>query len=413
MSLKPEKKAAEERNLKVSRYRAGKAPQWAEGVDEGPVAEIVSTASGIKIEQKYDPRLARLQHTHVNKEEALSRRRERRDEVVAEVVSVASPQNQEEEGRIQVNIKEEHIVGDILQDEDDDADVRRERARIAYLRKKEEEELAEAEKEAADDEEEEEEESEYETDSDYDEFSSRPTIQPVFVRKQDRETIEERDRRIAEEEEFEKARLEQLEERKKDSERLVKEELEREKEAMARAVEEGEEEKIDSDEESEDEAKEYELWKQREISRIKRDREERDSYEKEREDTAKRRLLSDMEIRQMDKDKFTKDKKKWRFMQKYYHKGAFFAEGDTEDIQKQMDFSLPTGEDLIDKSALPKVMQVKHFGRSGRTKYTHLADQDTTSWDAGWMNNDSLGQKFVQKLGGMHGGLENPALKKK
>jgi len=203
-----------------------------------------------------------------------------------------------------------------------------------------------------------------------------------------------------------------LAERKVETEKMLKEEIARAAELAARLEQEGEVEKIESDEESEDEAKEYELWKQREISRIKRDREERDSYEKEREDTAKRRQLSDMEIRHIDKEKFVKIKKKWRFMQKYYHKGAFFKEGDNEDIQNK-DFSLPTGEDLVDKTVLPKVMQVKNFGRSGRTKYTHLVDQDTTKFDAGWMANDSLQMKFTQKLGGMHGGLERPALKKK
>lgn len=34
----------------------------------------------------------------------------------------------------------------------------------------------------------------------------------------------------------------------------------------------------------------------------------------------------------------------------------------------------------MDKSALPKAMQVRRdkFGKLGQTKYTHLADQDTT-----------------------------------
>jgi len=45
----------------------------------------------------------------------------------------------------------------------------------------------------------------------------------------------------------------------------------------------------------------------------------------------------------------------------------------------QRDFSAPTGEDrTVDRTLLPKVLQVKKFGLKGRTKYTHLVDQDTS-----------------------------------
>ena len=44
----------------------------------------------------------------------------------------------------------------------------------------------------------------------------------------------------------------------------------------------------------------------------------------------------------------------------------------------KQDFTQATLEDHFDKTVLPKVMQVKDFGRAGRTKYTHLVDQDTT-----------------------------------
>ena len=51
---------------------------------------------------------------------------------------------------------------------------------------------------------------------------------------------------------------------------------------------------------------------------------------------------------------------------------------DKEDDMYTRDFTGATLEDHFDKTVLPKAMQVKNFGRSGRTKYTHLVDQDTT-----------------------------------
>jgi microfibrillar-associated protein 1 len=36
----------------------------------------------------------------------------------------------------------------------------------------------------------------------------------------------------------------------------------------------------------------------------------------------------------------------------------------------------------VDMEMLPKVLQVRKFGLAGRTKYTHLADQDTTKAEA-------------------------------
>ena len=55
-------------------------------------------------------------------------------------------------------------------------------------------------------------------------------------------------------------------------------------------------------------------------------------------------------------------------MQKYWHKGAFFQEeaddkrgtAGPEQIYRR-DFSAPTGEDVFDKTILPKVMQVRQL----------------------------------------------------
>jgi microfibrillar-associated protein 1 len=55
----------------------------------------------------------------------------------------------------------------------------------------------------------------------------------------------------------------------------------------------------------------------------------------------------------------------------------------------------------MDKTVLPKVLQVKNFGRSGRTKYTHLKDQDTTVADSPWARDTKIRKKFEEKLGGL------------
>jgi len=422
-AVKAETKPTLKDKPKVSRYWPGKAPEWASGdhdEDEDEEDDLEDVQVPIKVEHKSDRRLERLKQEGgtVDKEEALQRRKER--EVVAEVVSV-SRSEPAERSRTRPNrdtVAEIVSIKTELPDEEVNdeltADARRERAREEYLRKRNEEVEAMPVEEAADEAEEEGTSgSEYETDSDYDEWSHRPTVQPVFVKREERETIIERDRQIEEEERLEKLREEQAAQRQRETLQLLKAQIQQEAEDMKDLEEAADrDERVESDEEEEDEAKEYELWKQRELLRIKRDKEEREAFEREREETERRRQMSDAEIRMMDKDKFVKNKKKWKFLQKYYHKGAFY-QGEIElDVTKQ-DYSAATGDDLVDKTLLPKVMQVKNFGRSGRTKYTHLADQDTSAQDSAWAINDALRIKYNQKMGGMHGGFERPALKKR
>ena len=78
------------------------------------------------------------------------------------------------------------------------------------------------------------------------------------------------------------------------------------------------------------------------------------------------------------------------------------------------DVTSATLEDKFDKTVLPKVMQVKNFGRSGRTKYTHLVDQDTTQMDAAWSQETQQNLKFqVHHAAGMKNVFERPSAKKK
>merc|ERR1712113_487972 len=104
-------------------------------------------------------------------------------------------------------------------------------------------------------------------------------------------------------------------------------------------------------------------------------------------------------------------KGKYKFMQKYYHRGAFYM--DEEENVLKRDVSHATLEDKFDKTVLPKVMQVKNFGRSGRTKYTHLVDQDTTQFDAAWSQDSATNSKFYKgTAGGTKDIFEKPRSKK-
>ncbi|CAA3003747.1 microfibrillar-associated 1-like [Olea europaea subsp. europaea] len=129
----------------------------------------------------------------------------------------------------------------------------------------------------------------------------------------------------------------------------------------------------------------------REIVRIKRDRDDREARLKEKEEIERVRNMTEEERREWERKNpkpSGKSKKQWMFLQKYYHKGSFFLSDPDDpvgtakaDYIYTRDFSAPTGNDKMDKTVMPIVMQVKYFGRSGRTKWTHLVNEDTTDWN--------------------------------
>ncbi|ESQ50525.1 hypothetical protein EUTSA_v100230931mg, partial [Eutrema salsugineum] len=178
----------------------------------------------------------------------------------------------------------------------------------------------------------------------------------------------------------------------------------------------------------------YEAWKTREVARIKRERDAKEAMLREREEVDKLRNMTDHERRDWEcknpipSSSAAKPKKKWKFMQRYYHKGAFFQEAGSAgaDGIYQRDYSAPTGEDRLDKSGLREVMQVKHFGRSGRTKWTHLVKEDTTyskedktkEEDAKdlsnlWAFNGLLREKYKRKMAAMNAPIARPKGSKK
>jgi len=396
---------------KVKRYWPGKAPEWADDADEDLDLQTARVSldkafpkdDDADIPAKDDRRLRRLAQTRENKEELRADHRRIRQ---AEIVSTVEEENERQEA-------------DIDEEDEEAQEERRRRIRERQLLREQEELLPQEEEEPVEDESEEE--SEYETDSE-DEQMGMAMVKPVFIPKSQRDTIAERDRLEEEERQLEELVKKRLEARKIETRQIVVEEIKKEEHIEKALNEEANIEDVDTDDEL-NEAEEYESWKNREIARIKRDREERDARLKEKEEIERDRNMTEEERREWERKnpkQLRQTKQKWKFMQKYYHKGAFFQESADDVIQSagkediySRDFSEPTGEDKMDKSILPKVMQVKHFGRSGRTKWTHLVNEDTTDWNAPWATNGPLRAKYNSKMAGMNAPIAKPKGSKK
>lgn len=132
----------------------------------------------------------------------------------------------------------------------------------------------------------------------------------------------------------------------------------------------------------------------------------------EKADVLRRRSMTDEERRKEDEldGKFqVKEKPKMKFLQKYYHKGVFYMDVDSiKDVSdvRAKDYVAPTLGDHVDKEKLPQILQVKNFGKRGRTKYTHLVDQDTTLKDNKRVDSvphRAIMDKYYHKMGGLHG----------
>ncbi|ORY80947.1 splicing factor, Prp19-binding domain-domain-containing protein [Protomyces lactucae-debilis] len=253
-------------------------------------------------------------------------------------------------------------------------------------------------------------ESEYETDeegssedepSEEEEEAPRRVLpKPIFLSKSQRATAPATDQSGLDEQERRKA-----ESRKRIEEQIRLEAIRQEEEALAR--DEGQAEVDDTDDLNPE--AEQQAWRLRELQRIARERQVIEAREAEREEVERRlampedeRLKEDMERVEAEKAERAAARGQMGFMQKYYHKGAFYQEalGDR-------DFSAPVEAERVDKMAMPKMMQVRNLddvGKRGRTKYTHLGDQDTSAGDRAWQASGN--KRLLSQMGGMKDELD-------
>lgn len=295
---------------------------------------------------------------------------------------------------------------------DSEIEKRRQYLKQKMLQQKKEEEVLQKEEERQS-EHSDSETSEYEEESESEE-ENEPRLKPLFVRKRDRTTVIEKERDLMKQKQLEYEAKKAAKDRRRNTLRMVEDSVKKDLEAQKQEKNPNINDVCTDDENDE---LEYEAWKLRELKRIKRDREEREQVEKEKNEIDRIRNLTEEERRQefrlnpkMIANKAQKGK--YKFLQKYYHRGAFYLDRE-EEVLKQ-DFSAPTLEDHFDKTILPKVMQVKNFGRCGRTKYTHLVDQDTTQFDSPWASDTANNIKFHQeKSAGMKQVFDRPSLYKR
>lgn len=127
---------------------------------------------------------------------------------------------------------------------------------------------------------------------------------------------------------------------------------------------------------------EFKAWKEREKQRYIRQREQSDRIQMEKAQVEELRSQT-LEQRQSywrQREETSAEAKsqrtQYRFMQKYYHKGVFFQDAEAPVLQK--DYDAPVQSDASDATVLPSIMQVKNFGKKGRSKWTHLVAEDTT-----------------------------------
>ncbi|GIY81350.1 microfibrillar-associated protein 1 [Caerostris darwini] len=409
--------------VKVFRYVSGRRPKYApeessegESDDEFPFEKKPISAAPefptIDDEEalKQDPRLRRLlqrEQKTDDEEDRIERHRHIHEPIPIEDAS------EDEITERPARWREEEESSDEEELDDDEIERRRMQLKMRAQEKiQAEEELLDLDDDEHKSEMEQSEESEYEEYSDSEEEVEQ-RLKPVFVRKKDRITVVDKEQQAQKEKEQELLAKKQAEERRRQTLKMVEEETK--KELMEQQEVQKASDLVITDDENDEAA--YEAWKLRELKRIKRDKEAKESFEKEKSELERIHNLTEderrAELRANPRVVTNKAAKgKYKFLQKYYHRGAFFLNNE-DDIYRR-DFSAPTLEDHFDKTILPKVMQVKNFGRSGRTKYTHLVDQDTTIFDSPWMAETAQNIKFHHnQSGGMKQVFDRPSARKR
>ncbi|GAB1314445.1 Splicing factor, Prp19-binding domain-containing protein [Madurella fahalii] len=135
---------------------------------------------------------------------------------------------------------------------------------------------------------------------------------------------------------------------------------------------------------------EYAAWKLRELKRLRREREAIEAKEKELAEIERRRNLTEEERRAEDEAHIAQQREekegrgKMAYMQKYFHKGAFYQdESKAAGLDKRDIIGARFADDVKNRELLPKALQLRDMtklGKKGATKYRDLKTEDTGQW---------------------------------
>lgn len=234
-----------------------------------------------------------------------------------------------------------------------------------------------------------EEDSSEEEESSSEEEAPRKLLRPVFIKKG------QRNQGAAPAKTAEELAAEEEKRQQEQARALVQEQIEQRAAENAKGkkdwdddVEEADINAVDDTDGVDPEA-EYAAWKLRELKRIRRERQAIEEAEAERAEKERRQNLTAAEREAEDREYLEKQKEErgdrgdMQFMQKYFHKGAFFQEDLKELGIDKRNVMGATFQDATNREVLPEYMQIRDMtklGKKGRTRYKDMKSEDTGKW---------------------------------
>lgn len=256
--------------------------------------------------------------------------------------------------------------------------------------------VTESEEEESDEDEDDEDEESSDEESSSEEETRRPVmVRPKFISKAKRDAQQAEQQQQAGSKKPEEEQVDEEAQRRADADALVEAQIQKDLAARAAGkkhwddADAGSGSEVDTADDVDPEA-EYAAWRLREIKRIVRARKVIEAKEKELAEKERRQNLTEEERRAEDEALLAKQREekegrgKMGYMQKYFHKGAFYQdESAAQGLDKRDIMGARFADDVRNRELLPQALQMRDMtklGKKGASKYKDLKSEDTGSW---------------------------------